>query len=244
SEILENHWAEVALEKNVMLSVEFGTALPPSVRVGALKVTLDCMIREASVVSVASAALVFQAIGSRLARRKIPLVAGLAELEAKIGEESEVVATGAPERTGLTRVGPLLKTSRLVPVSSVIRELTPAEVLTIEGTPEVDWRRPPVRVERLICLPVVPLKSGISPSTETLALETTSPPPPAPARLRLTLPAPLSVSPPLVTRIWLTLLTVGDPSSSRTCKAAPGTAASVPSSRRNFVPSGVPVIPV
>ena len=107
SEILENHWAEVAAEKNVMLSVAFGTANPPSVSVGALKVTLDCMIREASVVSVASAADVFQAIVSRLASLRMPLVAGFALLEAKIGEESEVVATVPPEKVGLTRVGPL-----------------------------------------------------------------------------------------------------------------------------------------
>src|SRR4029077_17696257 len=127
-----------------MLSVEFGTALPPSVRVGALKVTLLCMIRLASVESVASAALVFQAIESRLASLTTPLVAGLPVKELKIGEVMELVATGAPVRTGLASVGPLLKTSRFVPVSSVMRLASAAEVLTIDGTPEVDWRRPPV----------------------------------------------------------------------------------------------------
>jgi hypothetical protein len=55
----------------------------------------------------------------------------------------------------------LLKTNGFVPVSSVINELTPAEVLTIDGTPAADCKSPPVKVERLICFPVVPLKSGI-----------------------------------------------------------------------------------
>jgi hypothetical protein len=93
---------------------------PRCVRVGTFKVTLDCMIRLASVVSVASAALVFQAIESRLASRRIPLVAGVELLDWKIGEVSEVVALVAPERIALTSVGPLLYTSRFVPVLSVM----------------------------------------------------------------------------------------------------------------------------
>jgi hypothetical protein len=42
-----------------------------------------------------------------LASLKIPLVAGLADEEAKTGEVSEVVAV-ALERTGFTKVGALL----------------------------------------------------------------------------------------------------------------------------------------